>query len=118
MVKQVSSPLSVAHLDSVFGSLADATRRDIVRRVTVAELSVGELARSYDMSLAAVSKHVKILEQARLISKRRQGKEMLVSFMPGAFRDVEEFIDWHRRRMEARFDALEAFLQTNEDQTK
>lgn len=117
MVKQATAPIPASRLDSVFGSLADATRRDIVRRVTIAELSVGELAQSYDMSFAAVSKHIKVLEQAHMISKRRRGKEMIVSLAPGAFRDVEAFIDWHRQRMEARFDALEAFLQTNNNST-
>ena len=71
-----------ARLDSIFGSLADTTRRDILRRVAGHELSVGEIASSYDISLAAVSKHLIVLEQARLVTKRREGKLQVVGLSP------------------------------------
>lgn len=98
-------------LDSIFGSLADATRRDILRRVEHCELSVGEVAAYYDLTFAAISKHIKILEKAKLIIKRRRGKEQMVSLAPQAFRSVDEYLDYYRRTMERRFDALEQFLQ-------
>jgi DNA-binding transcriptional ArsR family regulator len=98
-------------LNSVFGSLADGTRRDILRRVTGTELSVGELARAYSLSFAAVSKHIKILQQAQLIIKRRRGKEVMVSLAPEAFRDADEYLAWYRQRFEQRLDALEEFLK-------
>lgn len=62
-------------LDTVFGSLADPTRRDILSRLRQGELNISEVAEPYHMSLAAISKHPKILEQAQLISKRKEGKE-------------------------------------------
>ena len=98
-------------LDSVFGSLADPTRRDILRRVTRSELSVGEIAVNYDMSLAAVSKHLKILEKARLVARRRKGKQHLVSARPAALDDAAEYLEWYQRFMETRLDSLEEYLK-------
>ena len=65
--------------DRVFRALADATRRDIVRRAIAGEEGVAELAEHYPMSFAAVQKHVAVLERAGLVVKRRQGREHLVS---------------------------------------
>lgn len=65
--------------DQIFAALADATRRDIVTRVLRDEASVSTLARHYDMSFAAVQKHVAVLERAQLVTKRRHGREQLVS---------------------------------------
>jgi len=65
--------------DQIFAALADATRRDIVTRVLRDEVSVSALARHYDMSFAAVQKHVAVLERAGLVTKRRLGRERLVS---------------------------------------
>ena len=79
-------------LDAVFASLADPTRRDIVERLLYGELSVGEIAVAYDMSLAAVSKHLKILERAYLVAKRRQGKQQIVAALPAAIREAEEYL--------------------------
>jgi DNA-binding transcriptional ArsR family regulator len=66
-------------VDQIFAALADATRRDIVTRVLRDEASVSALARHYDMSFAAVQKHIAVLERARLVTKRRLGREQLVS---------------------------------------
>jgi DNA-binding transcriptional ArsR family regulator len=60
-------------LDSIFSSLADPTRRDILRRLITQELSISELAKPYDITFAAVSKHLKVLERAQLIIKRGHG---------------------------------------------
>jgi DNA-binding transcriptional ArsR family regulator len=97
-------------LDSVFSSLADPTRRDILRRVSSSELSVGEIAQPYPISFAAVSKHLKVLERARLIIKRRQGKEQIVQLAPRALADAAEYIQWYQQLMEARYDSLEDYL--------
>jgi len=74
--------------DALFGALADRTRRDIVRRVLAGEHSVSTLAASYDMSFAAVQKHVAVLERAGLLTKRRQGREQLASGDVEAVRSV------------------------------
>lgn len=79
--------------DRVFSALGSATRRDILRRTATAEHSVSSLARHYAMSLAAVQKHVAVLEQAGLVTKRRSGREQLVSAELTTVRDA-------RRRLE------------------
>jgi DNA-binding transcriptional ArsR family regulator len=77
-----------AQADAWFHALADRTRRDILRRVLAGEHSVSGLAESYDMSFAAVQKHVAVLERAGLLTKRRQGREALASGDVEAVRSV------------------------------
>ena len=74
----VVDQLTDEDVDRIFQALADATRRDILARVIAREQSVSDLARRYDMSFAAVQKHVAVLERAGLVVKRRQGREHLV----------------------------------------
>lgn len=100
------------HLDHLFGSLADPTRRDILSRVARAELSVSDIARAYDMTLAAISKHLKILEQAKLIVKRREGKQQLVSMSPATVEEAMAFLEEYKKQWEDRLDSLEAYLKT------
>ena len=100
-----------ARLDSIFGSLADTTRRDILRRVAGRELSVGEIAASYEISLAAVSKHLIVLEQARLVTKRREGKLQVVGLSPAALTDASKHLERYRDIWESRLDRLERYLE-------
>ena len=100
-----------AQLDSIFGSLADTTRRDILRRVAGEELSVGEIASPYDMSLAAVSKHLMVLEKARLVTKRRKGKMQVVALSPAALADAAKDLERYREIWESRLDRLEKYLE-------
>ncbi|HSX30589.1 MAG TPA: metalloregulator ArsR/SmtB family transcription factor [Candidatus Saccharimonadales bacterium] len=98
-------------LDVVFGSLADTTRRDILARLQGVELNVGEVAAPYNMSLAAISKHLKILEQARLIRKRKAGKERLVTLRPEAMEQAAKYIQQYERMWSERLDRLEIILK-------
>ena len=98
-------------LDSIFGSLADPTRRDILSRLQLGQLNISEVAEPYDMSLAAVSKHLKILEQARLIMKRRKGKEHIVSLSPEAMMQAADYFKQYQQMWADRFDRLEAYLE-------
>ena len=95
--------------DAFFHALSDRTRRDILRRVLAGEHSVSTLAASYDMSFAAVQKHVAVLERAGLLTKRRQGREALASGEVTAVRSVAamltELEDVWRGRI-ARIDEL------------
>jgi len=100
-----------AQLDLVFGSLSDATRRDILRRIAKEELSVGEIASSYDMSFAAVSKHLAVLERARLVIKRREGKSQIVTFAPAALSGATRHLERMRDIWESRLDRLEKYLK-------
>ncbi|CAN7314826.1 ArsR/SmtB family transcription factor [Knoellia sp. LjRoot47] len=78
--------------DALFHALADRTRRDILRRVLAGEHSVSALAGSYDMSFAAVQKHVAVLERAGLVTKRRSGREALASGEVDALRSVASML--------------------------
>ena len=77
--RMVAQKVGREAVDQTFAALADPTRRDIVTRVLRDEASVSALARHYEMSFAAVQKHVAVLERAQLVTKRRRGREQLVS---------------------------------------
>lgn len=85
--------MSEQEADRVFHALADATRRDILARAIQREQSVSTLARRYEMSFAAVQKHVAVLERATLVVKRRQGREQLVSGNPPAIHSAAALLD-------------------------
>lgn len=100
-------------LDLVFHSLADSTRRDILKRVSRAEHTIGQLAKPYAVSLAAIAKHVNVLERAGLVTKERSGKEKVVRVVPDTFRAAEQHLSEYEQLWVARFNALENLL--NED---
>ena len=80
-------------VDDLFHALADATRRDILRRSVEGELSVSRLAEAYPMSFAAVQKHVVVLERAGLVTKERRGREQLVRTDPDALNRARQALD-------------------------
>jgi DNA-binding transcriptional ArsR family regulator len=81
-----------AELDMIFAALADPTRRDILARLVRAELTVGEIAKAYLLSFAAVSKHLKVLERAGLVSKRRMGRERYVCLAPEGMQQAVAYV--------------------------
>ncbi|WP_024793897.1 ArsR/SmtB family transcription factor [Tomitella biformata] len=89
----VALELSDAEVDRIFQALADATRRDIVTRVIQNEQSVSTLAQHYDMSFAAVQKHVAVLQRASLITKQRRGREQIVHGNMAALRKAATLLD-------------------------
>ncbi len=89
----VVNALAETEVDHLFHALADATRRDILRRSVEGELSVSRLADAYPMSFAAVQKHVAVLERAGLVVKERRGREQLVRTKPDAVREVRQALD-------------------------
>jgi len=91
-------------VDRLFKALADATRRDIVRRTMQGEESVSALARSYPMSFAAVQKHVAVLEAADLVTKQRRGREQLVRGNVTAVHDASRLLDQLEDLWRARLD--------------
>ena len=105
-------------LDSIFGSLADPTRRDMLQRVADNELSVGDIARHYNLTFAAISKHLQILERAKLVIKRRQGKQRFVQASPEALKDVSEYLQQYQKLWVTRFDALESLLEQEQRKNK
>jgi DNA-binding transcriptional ArsR family regulator len=109
----VDSAASAEALDQLFGALADATRRDILARVMTAEESVTELAARYDMSFAAVQKHVAVLERARLVTKRKDGRAQRVGGNPEALRRVNHLLTQFEERWQAHVGRLDALLATS-----
>ena len=97
-------------LDLIFASLADPTRRDILEHVSRREFSVGDLVKKYDVSFAAISKHLKVLEKAKLITKRKEGKKQMVTLAPGALRSADEYLEQYRQMWQSRHDKLQALL--------
>jgi DNA-binding transcriptional ArsR family regulator len=106
----VELALSDAEVDRIFHALADATRRDIVRRTLAAEASVSDLARSYAMSFAAVQKHVAVLAGAGLVTKLPRGRERLVRGNPDRIRAAQALLDQYEHAWRARIDRLDALL--------
>ena len=100
-------------LNLVFHSLADATRRDILKRLSRAERTISELAKPYTMSLAAVAKHVDVLEKAGLVTKHRSGKEKVVCLVPTTIKAAEKHLSEYEKLWAARFDALEDLLNSD-----
>lgn len=88
----VGTELTDAEVDRIFRALADATRRDIVTRTLAGEASVSTLATAYDMSFAAVQKHVAILEAAGLVTKHPHGRERLVRGNPDNIRRAQDLL--------------------------
>jgi len=99
-------------LDAAFAALADPTRRAIVRRLARGESSVGELAAPFRMSLPAVSRHLGVLERARLIARRKEAQRRLCRLEPGALKEVADWIEQYRRFWDERFDSLADYLET------
>lgn len=101
---------SDADVDRIFRALADATRRDIVRRTLTEEASVSELADRYAMSFAAVRKHVNVLEKAGLVDNHRSGRERRIRGNPDAIRTAQSLLDGYERLWRGRIDRLDALL--------
>ncbi len=104
---------STDHMDQLFGALADATRRDILARVMDAEASVSELAARYEMSFAAVQKHVAVLERAQLVTKRKDGRAQRVAGNPDAVRRANRLLAQFEQRWHARVGRLDELLATS-----
>ncbi len=98
-------------LDSVFSSLADATRRDILNRVSRQPQSVGELADAHKgISFAAVAKHIAVLEDAQLVIKKREGRYQIISANPKTMDHATQVLQKYKAIWDARFDALDKLL--------
>jgi DNA-binding transcriptional ArsR family regulator len=107
-------------LSRVFAALADPTRRDLVARLTDGDANVGDLAAPYDVSLQAVSKHLKVLEEAGLVTRSRDAQRRPVHLEAEVFDLMTKWIERYRQRAEETFqrlDAVLADLNDNKDRT-
>ncbi|NBD12557.1 helix-turn-helix transcriptional regulator [Corallococcus sp. Z5C101001] len=99
------------HLDQTLLALADPTRRAILQRLSTGETRVTELARPFAMSLNAVSKHIRVLERAKLVRRRREGREHFLSFIPKPMDEAARWMEAQRSNWTARLQALDDLLQ-------
>jgi DNA-binding transcriptional ArsR family regulator len=98
-------------LDTTFAALSDPTRRAILARLTLGETSVSELAKPFDMSLPAVSKHLKVLERAGLIARGREAQWRPCRIEPRALKDIDDWLEHYRRFFDESFDRLDVYLK-------
>ena len=108
--QQVQNRIPDDEVDRIFRALADRTRRDIVARTLVGEVTVSQLASGYDMSFAAVQKHVAVLEGAGLITKDRRGRERLVRANPETIQRAQLLLDQFEELWRDRVARLDALL--------
>ena len=97
-------------LSDVFAALADPTRRDMVARLATADATVGELAEPYDVSVQAISKHLKVLEASGLVTKTRHAQQRSVHLEAEVFDLMTKWIERYRRQAEQRYQRLDAVL--------
>ena len=109
----VADPLS-----RVFSALADPTRRDMVARLAVADATVNELAAPYDVSVQAVSKHLKVLADAGLVSRTKEAQRRPVHLEAEVFDLMTRWIERYRRQAEQRYQRLDALLADLPDETE
>jgi DNA-binding transcriptional ArsR family regulator len=103
--------MPIDRLSTTFSALADPTRRAILARLALGETSVTELAEPFEMSMPAVSKHLKVLERAGLITRGREAQWRPCRIDAQALKPVDEWLENYRRLWEERFDRLEVYLR-------
>src|SRR5690242_2516734 len=107
--------MAADQLSAVFGALADPTRRAILARLAEGDANVAELAAPFRMSQPAVSQHLKVLERAGLISRRRRGTARFSHLEAEPLRDASTWLDHYREYWDERFERLDALLATLQD---
>ena len=106
------------HLSATFSALADPTRRAILARLALGETTVKELAEPFEMSLPAVSKHLKVLERAELITRGREAQWRPCRIEPKALKEVDDWLERYRHIWEERSDRLEDYIRTLQTKEK
>ena len=99
------------HLSTTFAALSDPTRRAILARLIAGEASVTELAEPFEMSLPAISKHLKVLERSGLIARGREAQWRPCRLEAGPLKEVADWVEHYRRYWEASFDRLDNYLR-------
>src|SRR5205085_10631996 len=103
--------MPIDRLSATFAALADPTRRAILARLALGSTSVTELAKPFEMSLPAISKHLKVLERAGLIARGREAQWRPCRLEPAALKGVDDWLDRYRKLWEERFDRLDDYLR-------
>jgi DNA-binding transcriptional ArsR family regulator len=102
-----------SRLDGTFGAMSHPIRRGILARLATGEASVAELARPFDVSAPAISKHMRILEEAGLLSRTKEGREHRCRLEPARLKEAQAWIEQQRQFWNDRLDALERYLKEN-----
>src|SRR5262245_46481569 len=110
--------MSDDRLSATFSALADPTRRAILARLTLGETSVSELAQPFEMSLPAISKHLKVLERAGLISRGREAQWRPCRIEAGPLQELDEWLERYRRFWEESLGRLDSYLRQIQTQEK
>ncbi|HEY5615904.1 MAG TPA: metalloregulator ArsR/SmtB family transcription factor [Bacteroidota bacterium] len=103
-------------LDTLFSALSDPTRRAIVERLAEGEASVGELAEPFNMSLPAISKHLRILEEAGLLLRHKEGRVHHITLNSKPMKEAMQWIERYRQFWESRLDSLETYFTKSKNQ--
>jgi len=117
MVKS-SSPSLPSRLDGVFHALSDPTRRSILRNVADGEKTVGEIARPYRSSLAAISKHIHVLEGSGLVKRRKQGSFQFVRINPMPMKDAQQWLSYYEKFWTERLDQFDQYFKDKKKEKK
>jgi len=107
-----------AELDTAFAALADPTRREILGRLGAGTATISELAEPFGMSLTGLKKHVRILEDAELVSTEKVGRARQCTLGPRRLEDVQNWIDQYRRVLDGRLDRLGELLEDNKGEAR
>jgi len=106
------------NLDSAYAALADPTRRAILARLALGEATVGEIAEPFPISGPAISRHLKVLEEARLIARTRNGQQLICRLNPEGLKTAQEWLDQTRAFWSGAFDRLDAHLKKTPEKKK
>src|ERR1700749_263694 len=106
------------HISSTFAALADPTRRAILARLALGETSVPEIAAPFEMSMPAISRHLKVLEKAGLISRGREAQWRPCKLKAEPLKQAADWLDEYRRFWEESFDRLDEYLKTSQTKEK
>ena len=104
-------PTQTDPLSAAFGALADPTRRAIVERLSDGETAVGDLAEPFAISAPAISRHLKVLEEAGLVARRTDRQHRIIRLQPDRLREISGWVDRYRRFWEGKLDALTDYLE-------
>lgn len=99
--------------DSIFHALADSTRRDILHRVSVQSLPIKDLASDYKMSFAAVSKHVAVLEGAKLVTKSKEGRQQIITLKMDTLQFAQDHLSEYEKLWDTRLNQLDSLLSNS-----
>jgi DNA-binding transcriptional ArsR family regulator len=100
-------------LNAAYAALADPTRRAILARLALGEATVGEIAEPFPISAPAISRHLKVLEEAKLISRTRRGQQLVCRIDPAGLQSAQEWLDYYRAFWTQSFDRLDEHLKRN-----